>query len=74
MVELKVGDRVKRANSNRGTRGTRGTILDIRRESFYFSMNDLLVKNEPAMITVQFDNGTKSVFGPEGLELVKETK
>lgn len=66
---LKVGDRVRRfENKNK----LRGTVLGITCESFIFSMGETYRRQQPLMISVLWDNGTRSVFTPKGLELLPQ--
>lgn len=64
-IDLKVGDRVKRAEAP----GPVGTIKQIREESIRGSLK--AETEEPAVtVTVIWDNGTESHFVPEGLQTV----
>lgn len=60
------GDRVKRIQSN----GCKGTVKEVREETM--QAGDSREKDKPLIVSVLWDNGTISSFGPNGLEKVKE--
>ena len=55
-------DRVRRVSGN----GSHGTVKELREEASAAMSAD----SRALMVTVQWDNGTFSYFGPESLELV----
>ena len=59
---FKEGDRVIRVN----TPGSQGTVKEIREETV--QSGDSREKDRPAIIGVQWDNGTLSFFGVAGLK------
>ena len=61
--KLKINDRVKRV----GRPGCCGTVKEIREESVISSAKAQDAER-PLIVTVKWDNGTQSCFGPEGLE------
>jgi hypothetical protein len=63
--KLQVNDRVKRTDSP----GCYGTVKDIRHEVTATSGES---KDKGLLITVLWDNGTFSYFGPEGLQALTE--
>lgn len=62
--KYKINDRVKRADGS----GCQGMIKDVRTEVTATTGDS---KEKGILITVMWDNGTFSYFGPEGIELVK---
>ena len=66
MSKLSIGDRVTRLGK---PTGVRGTVLDVRQESFITSAYAERMGGElPLLVEVKWDNGTRSIFGEEGLE------
>lgn len=63
--KLKVEDRVKRVDAP----GCQGTVKSVRQETIISSSNS--EKERPTIVTVLWDNGTQSCFGPDALEIVK---
>ena len=59
---FKEGDRVTRIH----TAGSQGTVKEIREETV--QSGDSREKDRPVIIGVQWDNGTISFFGTEGLK------
>lgn len=57
---LAKGDRVRRSTGE----GCLGTVLDVRTEVV---VSTLEMKEKGLIVAVQWDNGTMSYFGPEGL-------
>lgn len=62
-----VGDKVKRANL---PNSCKGTVKEVREETM--QSGDSREKEKPLIISVLWDNGTQSCFGPLGLEKVKD--
>ena len=65
--KLKVGDRVKRISGS----SCLGVVKELCMETT-ISSSSIDQKERPAMISVLWDNGTLSCFGPEALEMAKE--
>lgn len=63
--KLKVNDKVKRITGMKNV----GVIKDIRSEVTATSQE---AKDKGLLVQVQWDNGTLSYLGPEGLEVVKD--
>lgn len=64
---LKAGDRVKRANAT----GARGTVREVRTE-VTASATAADANYRGLIVTVNWDNGTFSYFGVDGLTLISE--
>ena len=58
--DFKVNDRVKRADGE----GCNGTVVLVAEE-----VTNNSAKEPALLVTVMWDNGTRSIFGVEGLEL-----
>lgn len=64
--KFKVNDRVRRSGA--ANIGCQGTIKDVRSEVTATTGDS---KEKGLLVSVLWDNGTFSYFGPEGIEIVK---
>ena len=62
--DFKTGDRVTRVHVS----GSQGTVKEIREETV--QQGDSRDRDRPLIIGVQWDNGTVSFFGQQGLKKV----
>lgn len=62
-----VGDKVKRISN---PTSCKGTVKEVREETM--QSGDSREKDRPVIVSVLWDNGTQSSFGPAGLEKVKD--
>jgi hypothetical protein len=68
MENFTIGSRVTRLDNSSPVRGT---ILDIRTESFIVSLRGSTIDSNQLIISVLWDNGTRSVMTAKSLKLIE---